>query len=171
MHIEVKFRVNYQIKAREVRLLSYEGEQLGVVPVKKALELAEEAGFDLVEIAPDADPPVCRIVDFGKFKYEKEKKAKSSRKKQKVSELKELKMRPKIDEHDYQVKLKSALRFLQDGDRVKLTIRFRGRESAYANQGVELLHKMIEDLGEMSKVEQEIKNEGRNLTMTIAPRK
>jgi len=144
---------------------------LGVVPIKKALELAEEASFDLVEVAPEANPPVCKIIDFGKFKYEKEKKAKFSRKKQKISELKELKMRPKIDEHDYQVKLKSALRFLQEGDRVKFTIRFRGRESAYVDKGVELLQRVMNDLSELSKVEQEIKNEGRNLTMTIAPKK
>jgi len=152
-------------------LISFEGEQLGVVPIKKALELAEEAGYDLVEVAPEASPPVCKIIDFGKFKYEKEKKAKFSRKKQKSSELKELKMRPKIDDHDYQVKLKSAIRFLEDGDRVKFTIRFRGRESAYVNKGVELLQRVIDDLTEVSKVEQEVKNEGRNLTMTIAPRK
>jgi len=144
---------------------------LGVVPIKKALELAEEASFDLVEVAPEANPPVCKIIDFGKFKYEKEKKARFSRKKQKISELKELKMRPKIDEHDYQVKLKSALRFLQEGDRVKFTIRFRGRESAYVDKGVELLQRVMNDLSELSKVEQEIKNEGRNLTMTIAPKK
>lgn len=144
---------------------------MGVVPIKKALELAEEASFDLVEVAPEANPPVCKIIDFGKFKYEKEKKARFSRKKQKISELKELKMRPKIDEHDYQVKLKSALRFLQEGDRVKFTIRFRGRESAYVDKGVELLQRVMNDLSELSKVEQEIKNEGRNLTMTIAPKK
>ncbi|NLJ48694.1 MAG: translation initiation factor IF-3 [Candidatus Atribacteria bacterium] len=169
--MEVKYRVNNQIRAREVRLISFEGEQLGIVPIKKALELAEETGYDLVEVAPEANPPVCKIIDFGKFKYEKEKKAKSSRKKQKVSELKELKMRPKIDEHDYQVKLKSAIRFLEDGDRVKFTIRFRGRESAYVDKGVSLLQKIIDDLNEMSKIEQEIKNEGRNLTMTLAPKK
>ena len=110
--IEVNYRVNHQIGAREVRLISPEGEQLGVVPLKKALEMAEEAGLDLVEVAPDAHPPVCRIMDYGKFRYEKEKKIKLSRKKQKTSELKQLNLRPKIDQHDYQVKLKNALHFL-----------------------------------------------------------
>ena len=133
--IEVKYRVNHQIGAREVRLISPEGEQLGVVPLKKALEMAEEAGLDLVEVAPDAHPPVCRIMDYGKFRYEKEKKIKISRKKQKTSELKQLNLRPKIDQHDYEVKLRNALRFLEDGDRVKITVRFRGREAAFRDRG------------------------------------
>ncbi|HOQ50716.1 MAG TPA: translation initiation factor IF-3 [Candidatus Atribacteria bacterium] len=171
MSIEVKYRVNHQIGAREVRLISPEGEQLGVVPLKKALEMAEEAGLDLVEVAPDAHPPVCRIMDYGKFRYEKEKKIKLSRKKQKTSELKQLNLRPKIDQHDYEVKLRNALRFLEDGDRVKITVRFRGREAAFRDRGEELLKRMIADLEEVGKVEQDIKYEGPHLTITLAPRK
>ncbi len=133
--------------------------------------MAEELGLDLVEVGPDANPPVCKIMDYGKFRYEKEKKAKLSRKKQKISELKELNIRPKIDEHDYQVKIKNALRFLTDGDRVKITVRFRGREEAFKDRGRDLLNRMIEDLKEVSKIEQEIKSEGSNLTMTLAPKK
>ncbi len=133
--------------------------------------MAEEAGLDLVEVGPNANPPVCKIMDYGKFRYEKEKKAKLSRKKQKTSELKELNMRPKIDEHDYQVKLRSALRFLQDGDRVKIIVRFRGREIAFQERGQELLRRMIEDLKEVGRVEQDIKSEGSSLTVTLAPKK
>ena len=154
-----------------MRLISPEGEQLGVVPLKKALEMAEEAGLDLVEVAPDANPPVCRIMDYGKFRYEKEKKIKLSRKKQKTSELKQLNLRPKIDEHDYQVKLRNALRFLEDGDRVKITVRFRGREMTFQERGEELLTRMIADLEEVGKVEQDIKHEGPHLTVTLAPKK
>ncbi|MEN3184648.1 MAG: translation initiation factor IF-3 [Atribacterota bacterium] len=169
--MEVRYRVNHQIGAREVRLISPEGTQIGIVPLKKALQMAEEAGLDLVEVGPNANPPVCKIMDYGKFRYEKEKKAKLSRKKQKVSELKELNMRPKIDEHDYQVKLRSALRFLQEGDRVKVIVRFRGREIAFQERGQELLRRMIEDLKEVGRVEQDIKSEGSSLTVTLAPKK
>lgn len=163
--------MNHQIGAREVRLISPEGTQIGIVPLKKALQMAEEAGLDLVEVGPNANPPVCKIMDYGKFRYEKEKKAKLSRKKQKTSELKELNMRPKIDEHDYQVKLRSALRFLQEGDRVKIIVRFRGREIAFQERGQELLRRMIEDLKEVGRVEQDIKSEGSSLTVTLAPKK
>ncbi|MBC7217773.1 MAG: translation initiation factor IF-3 [Candidatus Caldatribacterium sp.] len=163
--------MNHQIGAREVRLISPEGTQIGIVPLKKALQMAEEAGLDLVEVGPNANPPVCKIMDYGKFRYEKEKKAKLSRKKQKVSELKELNMRPKIDEHDYQVKLRSALRFLQEGNRVKVTVRFRGRELAFQERGQELLRRMIEDLKDVGRVEQDIKREGSSLTVTLAPKK
>ncbi|NSW75449.1 MAG: translation initiation factor IF-3 [Candidatus Atribacteria bacterium] len=169
--MEVKYRVNHQIGAREVRLISPEGNQIGIVPLKKALQMAEELGLDLVEVGPDANPPVCKIMDYGKFRYEKEKKAKLSRKKQKISELKELNIRPKIDEHDYQVKIKNALRFLNDGDRVKVIVRFRGREEAFKDRGRDLLNRIIEDLKEMSKVEQDIKSEGSSLTITLAPKK
>ena len=125
----------------------------------------------MVEVGPDANPPVCKIMDYGKFRYEKEKKAKLSRKKQKISELKELNIRPKIDEHDYQVKIKNALRFLNDGDRVKVIVRFRGREEAFKDRGRDLLNRIIEDLKEVSKVEQDIKSEGSSLTITLAPKK
>lgn len=163
--------MNHQIGAREVRLISPEGNQLGIVPLKKALQMAEEAGLDLVEVGPNANPPVCKIMDYGKFRYEKEKKAKLSRKRQKSSELKELNMRPKIDEHDYQVKLRSALRFLQDGNRVKVIVRFRGREGAFRDRGRELLQRVIEDVKEVGRVEQDIRDEGSTLTITLAPRK
>ncbi|MCS7241730.1 translation initiation factor IF-3 [Candidatus Caldatribacterium sp.] len=163
--------MNHQIGAREVRLISPEGTQIGIVPLKKALQMAEEAGLDLVEVGPNANPPVCKIMDYGKFRYEKEKKAKLSRKKQKVSELKELNMRPKIDEHDYQVKLRSALRFLQEGNRVKVIVRFRGREVAFQERGQELLRRMIEDLKDVGRVEQDIKSEGSSLVVTLAPKK
>lgn len=133
--------------------------------------MAEEAGLDLVEVGPNANPPVCKIMDYGKFRYEKEKKAKLSRKKQKVSELKELNMRPKIDEHDYQVKLRNALRFLQEGNRVKVIVRFRGREIAFQDRGQELLRRMIEDLKEVGRIEQDVKSEGSSLTVTLAPKK
>jgi translation initiation factor IF-3 len=133
--------------------------------------MAEEAGLDLVEVGPNANPPVCKIMDWGKFRYEREKKAKLSRKKQKASELKELTMRPKIDEHDYQVKLRNALRFLQEGNRVKVIIRFRGREAAFQDRGHELLRRVIEDLKDVGKVEQDIKSEGSSLTVTLAPKK
>lgn len=152
-------------------MISPEGNQIGIVPLKKALQMAEELGLDLVEVGPDANPPVCKIMDYGKFRYEKEKKAKLSRKKQKISELKELNIRPKIDEHDYQVKIKNALRFLNDGDRVKVIVRFRGREEAFKDRGRDLLNRIIEDLKEMSKVEQDIKSEGSSLTITLAPKK
>jgi len=152
-------------------LISPEGNQIGIVPLKKALQTAEELGLDLVEVGPDANPPVCKIMDYGKFRYEKEKKAKLSRKKQKISELKELNIRPKIDEHDYQVKIKNALRFLNDGDRVKIIVRFRGREEAFKDRGRDLLNRIIEDLKEVSKVEQDIKSEGSSLTITLAPKK
>lgn len=135
------------------------------------MQTAEELGLDLVEVGPDANPPVCKIMDYGKFRYEKEKKAKLSRKKQKISELKELNIRPKIDEHDYQVKIKNALRFLNDGDRVKVIVRFRGREEAFKDRGRDLLNRIIEDLKEVSKVEQDIKSEGSSLTITLAPKK
>ncbi|HSV31558.1 MAG TPA: translation initiation factor IF-3 [Atribacteraceae bacterium] len=169
--IDIKYRVNHQIRVREVRVIDHEGNQLGVIPTRKAMEIAEEAGLDLVEVAPEANPPVCKIMDYGKFKYDKEKKAKISRRNQKIADLKELKMRPKIDEHDYQVKLKSALRFLQDGDRVKFTIRFRGRELTFKEKGVEILERVMTDLREMTKLEQTLKEEGRNITITLAPKK
>ncbi len=133
--------------------------------------MAEDVGLDLVEVSPDANPPVCKIMDYGKFKYDKEKKAKISRKHQKTSDLKELKMRPKIDEHDYQVKLRNAQRFIQSGDRVKFTIRCRGRELAFKDRGVKLLERVMGDLSEVSKLEQNLKEEGRNLTITLAPKK
>jgi len=129
-----------------------------------------EAGLDLVEVSPNADPPVCKVLDYGKFKYEAQKKANEARKKQKVIDVKEIKMRPGIDEHDYQVKMRSVMRFLGDGDKVKLTIRFRGREMAHQDLGMKVLHRVRDEVVEEAKVEQHPKNEGRLMTMVIAPK-
>jgi translation initiation factor IF-3 len=146
------------------------GEQLGVISISKALELAEEAALDLVEVAPGADPPVCKILDYGKFKYEAQKKKNEAKKKQKVIDVKEIKMRPGIDEHDYQVKMRNMRRFLDDGDKVKVTIRFRGREMAHQNLGMKVLDRVRDELDELSKVELYPKIEGRQMVMVIAPR-
>jgi translation initiation factor IF-3 len=146
------------------------GEQLGVISVSRALELAEAAALDLVEVAPGADPPVCKILDYGKYKYEAQKKKNEAKKKQKVIDVKEIKMRPGIDEHDYQVKMRNMRRFLEDGDKVKVTIRFRGREMAHQYLGMNVLDRVREELDELSKVEQYPKIEGRQMVMVIAPR-
>jgi len=143
---------------------------IGVVSVREALEMAQEAGFDLVEVSPSADPPVCKILDFGKYKYEAQKKKNEARKKQKVIEVKEIKMRPGIDEHDYQVKMRSVRRFLEEGDKVKMTIRFRGREMAHQDLGMKVLDRVRADVDEVAKVEQFPRTEGRMMTMVIAPK-
>ncbi len=143
---------------------------IGVVSVREALEMAQEAGFDLVEVSPSADPPVCKILDFGKYKYEAQKKKNEARKKQKVIEVKEIKMRPGIDEHDYQVKMRSVKRFLEEGDKVKMTIRFRGREMAHQDLGMKVLDRVRVDVDEVAKVEQFPRTEGRMMTMVIAPK-
>ena len=143
---------------------------IGVISKEEGLEIAFEAGLDLVEISPNADPPVCKVLDYGKYKYEAQKKANEARKKQKIIEVKEIKMRPGIDEHDYQVKMRSVKRFLDDGDKVKMTIRFRGREMAHQELGMKVLDRVREDVGELAKVEQFPKSEGRLMTMVIAPK-
>jgi translation initiation factor IF-3 len=143
---------------------------IGVISKEEGLEIAFEAGLDLVEISPNADPPVCKVLDYGKYKYEAQKKANEARKKQKVIDVKEIKMRPGIDEHDYQVKMRSVKRFLDDGDKVKMTIRFRGREMAHQELGMKVLDRVREDVGELAKVEQFPKSEGRLMTMVIAPK-
>ncbi len=143
---------------------------VGVIPLGEALELAADSGLDLVEVSPNADPPVCKVLDYGKYKYEAQKKANEARKKQKVIEVKEIKMRPGIDEHDYQVKMRSVRRFLDDGDKVKMTIRFRGREMAHQDLGLKVLHRVRDDLEEEAKVEQSPRPEGRLMTMVLAPR-
>jgi translation initiation factor IF-3 len=143
---------------------------VGVVSSEEALEMAYEAGYDLVEVSPNADPPVCKILDYGKYKYEEQKKAAEARKKQKTIDVKEIKMRPGIDVHDYEVKMRSARRFLDDGDKVKVTIRFRGREMAHQELGMKVLDRVREDLDELAKVEQSPIKEGRLMTMVIAPR-
>jgi len=140
------------------------------LPTNEAIRIAEEAGLDLVEIAPNSDPPVCKILDLGKLKYESQKKAAAARKKQKVIEVKEIKMRPNIDTHDYEVKMKAVRRFFEDGDKVKVTLRFRGREMAHQELGMELLNKVREETAEIAKVEAEPKLEGRQMMMVLAPR-
>ncbi|RME17998.1 MAG: translation initiation factor IF-3 [Alphaproteobacteria bacterium] len=162
-------RVNDRIRAPEIRLIGADGENLGVVPPSRALDLAAEAGLDLVEISPNAQPPVCKIMDFGKFKYETQKREAEARKKQKTIEVKEVKFRPNTDTHDYQVKMRNVVRFLENGDKVKVTLRFRGREMAHQHLGRELLERVAADVKEIGKVENMPKMEGRQMTMMIGP--
>lgn len=154
-----------------MRLVSKDGEQLGIVPLKEALRLADEADVDLVEIAPNAKPPVCKIMDFGKYRYEQSKKRDEARKKQKQVQIKEIKFRPGTDEGDYQIKMRNIRRFLADGDKVKVTLRFRGREMAHQHLGAQLLQRVEEDLIEEAQVEQRPKMEGRQMVMMIAQKK
>ncbi|ATE59359.1 translation initiation factor IF-3 [Thauera sinica] len=168
---EKKQRVNGEINALEVRLVGEEGEQLGIVSVNAALNMAEEAGLDLVEIAPMAKPPVCKLMDFGKFKYQEQKKAHEARLKQKQVQVKEVKLRPGTDENDYQIKLRNLKRFLEDGDKCKVTLRFRGREMAHQEFGLRQLERVKTDLEEIGQVEQMPKMEGRQMIMVIAPKK
>ncbi|WP_411293553.1 translation initiation factor IF-3 [Thiohalobacter sp.] len=154
-----------------MRVIDQDGEQVGVVPIEKALALAEEADLDLVEISPNAEPPVCRIMDYGKFKFEQSKRQQSARKKQKQVQVKEVKFRPGTDVGDYRVKLRNLIRFLQDGDRVKVTLRFRGREMAHQELGRELLERVKQDLEEYGVVEQFPKMEGRQMVMVMSPKK
>jgi len=162
-------RVNERIRANEIRLIGAEGENLGVVTPGRAMELAEDAGLDLVEISPNAAPPVCKIMDFGKFKYEQQKRESEARKKQKTIEVKEVKFRPNTDVHDYDVKMRNVFRFLEGGDKVKITLRFRGREMAHQNLGRELLERVAEDVKDVGKVESMPKMEGRQMIMMIGP--
>jgi translation initiation factor IF-3 len=153
-----------------VRLIGADGQNVGVVPVRQALMMAEEANLDLVEISPDAKPPVCKILDYGKFKFQEQKKAAEARKKQKVIEIKEIKMRPMIDDHDYDVKMRAIRRFFEEGDKVKVTLRFRGREMAHQELGQQLLDRVKKDTTEIAKVESEPRFEGRQIVMVLAPR-
>ncbi|WP_444541986.1 translation initiation factor IF-3 [Chitinilyticum litopenaei] len=164
-------RINGEITAREIRLQGEEGEQLGVVSLREALEKAEELEVDLVEIAPNAQPPVCRLMDYGKFKYQKSKKEHAAKLKQKQIQVKEVKLRPGTDENDYQVKLRNLVRFLEDGDKAKVTLRFRGREMAHQEIGLAQLKRIEADLGELAVVEQFPKLEGRQMIMMLAPKK
>jgi translation initiation factor IF-3 len=163
-------RVNKEIASVQVRLIDEEGENVGVVATAMALERALEAGLDLVEISPGADPPVAKILDYGRFKYEDQKKKNEARKKQKVIEVKEIKMRPNIDQHDYDVKLRSINRFIGDGDKVKVTLRFRGREMVHQELGLKVLNRVREQIDEIAKVEQFPRMEGRQMIMIVAPR-
>ena len=157
------------IRARELRVIGADGEQLGILSRNDALHAAQEAGLDLVEVAPNAEPPVCRIMDYGKYRYEEQKKKQEAKKRQTVVQIKEIKFRPKTDEHDYQTKLNHIRRFLDEGDRCKVTIFFRGREIVHKDRGQLMLDRVIEDTRDVAKVEQEARAEGRTLHMMLVP--
>ena len=163
-------RINEDIRVPRVLLIDQNGEKQGEMPTTSALEAAEEAGLDLVEIVPNANPPVCKILDYGKFKFQEQKKKNEARKRQKIVELKEIKLRPNIDIHDYEVKTKAMTRFFEEGDKVKVTLRFRGREMAHPELGMKLLIKVKTDFEEIAKVEYEPRMEGRQMIMILAPR-
>jgi len=162
-------RINENIRSNEIRLIGADGENVGVVTPDRAMEMAVDAGLDLVEISPNANPPVCKIMDFGKFKYETQKREAEARKKQKIIEIKEVKFRPNTDTNDYDVKMRNVFKFLENGDKVKVTLRFRGREMAHQNLGRELLERVAEDTKEMGRVENFPKMEGRQMVMLIGP--
>lgn len=163
-------RINEEIRVREVRVTNADGEQLGIMQTRDALRMAVEQHLDLVEVAPKAKPPVCRIMDFGKYRYEQQKREKEARKKQKVITIKEVKLRPNIEQHDFDVKLKNAVRFLEDGDKVKVTIMFRGRELSHPELGKEILDRVAEQLKDNVTIERDAKLEGKNMIMILAPK-
>jgi translation initiation factor IF-3 len=163
-------RVNEEIRAAQVRLIDEEGEMQGVMSAREAHQRAVAAGLDLVEISPNAEPPVCKILDFGKFKYEQQKKKNEARKRQRVIEIKEVKVRPNIDENDYQVKLRAMRSFIEEGDKVKVTLRFRGREMAHQDIGIKVLERIRADMDTDTKVEQMPKMENRQMVMVLSPR-
>lgn len=163
-------RINEEIHIREVRVTSAEGEQLGIMLTRDALRMAEEQHLDLVEVAPKAKPPVCRIMDFGKFRYEQQKREKEAKKKQKTISIKEVKLRPNIDEHDFNVKLKNALRFVEEGNKVKVTIMFRGRELSHPELGRAVLDRVAERMSALVTIERGAKLEGKNMTMILSPK-
>jgi translation initiation factor IF-3 len=165
---EDEHKINNRIESREVRLIGADGQNVGVVPTRQAMIMAEEAGLDLVEISPDAKPPVAKILDYGKFRFQEQKKAAEARKKQKVIELKEIKLRPMIDDHDFDVKMRAARRFFEEGDKVKFTLRFRGREMDHQDLGYKLLIRVREQMADTAKVELDPKPEGRQITMILA---
>ena len=162
--------MNTEIDARTIRLIDAEGEMVGVVSLREGLDMAAGVGLDLVEVSPNADPPVCKILDYGKYKYEIQKKRAEARKKQKVIEVKEIKLRPSINDNDYDVKMRAMRKFLQEGDKVKVTLRFRGREMAHQDLGMKVLDRVRENLDDLGKVEQIPKMEGRQMVMVMAPR-
>lgn len=168
--ISKEYRINDEIHVKEVRVIDPEGNQLGILPTSKALQIAEEQSLDLVEVSPQGTPPVCRVMDFGKFKFSQSKKDKEVRKKQKYTEVKEVKLRPKIDVHDMEVKSRMVRRLLCEGDKVKVTIMFRGREVAHASQGEKLLNHIAENTSDISTIERHAKLEGRNMIMILAPK-
>ena len=162
--------MNYEINVPQVRLVGPDGEMIGIVTAREAMSRAEETGFDLVEISPNADPPVCKILDFGKYRFLEQKKSSEARKRQKVVEVKEIKLRPGIDDHDYEVKMRSVKRFFDEGDKVKVTLRFRGREMAHQDIGFRLLQRVRTETAPIAKVESEPLMEGRQMTMVLAPK-
>jgi translation initiation factor IF-3 len=162
--------INRDIRAREVQVIDAEGHNRGVMPTIDALQLAEEAGLDLVEIVPNKVPPVCRILDYNKFRFLEQKKAAEARKKQKIVEVKEIKLRPGIDDHDYEVKMRSVRRFFEEGDKVKITLRFRGREMAHQDLGYKLLNRVRDETATLAKVEAEPSLDGRQMIMVLAPK-
>ena len=163
-------RVNGQITAASIRLVDQNGNMLGVVSVNEGIRLAEQANLDLVEVSPAANPPVCKILDYGKYKYEAQKKAHEARKKQKVIQIKEIKLRPTIDKHDLEIKVRNVLGFLEEGDKVRITLRFRGREMDHQELGMQVLERVQEALKEHAKIEQPPKAEGKQIIMTVAPK-
>ena len=166
---DTSLRTNEQITASEVRVISSNGKQLGIISIREALYHAEDEGFDLVEVSPDAKPPVCKIVDYGKLKYKEQKSKKEAKKKQKTIEVKEIKMRPGIDKHDYEVKIKALSKFISGGNKVKVSMRFRGREMEHQNLGMELLKKLTEEVSEYAKIEIPPKPLGRQIMMVLVP--
>lgn len=164
-----EYRLNERIRAPRCRLIGFDGSQLGIFAIADALRIAEEQGFDLVEIAPNADPPVCKIMDYGKFKYEQSMKEKAARKNQSRVEIKEMKFRPKVDKHDYETKKRHVVRFLEAGAKVKITIMFRGREMAHPELGLNILEKLAAELADLAVIETQPKLEGRNMHMLLAP--
>ncbi len=162
--------MNQGIRAREVRVIDSDGSQIGIMPLRDALRLAEEKGLDLVEVAPQARPVVCRIMDFGKYKYEQSKREKEARRNQRIITVKEVKLRPGIEDHDFQTKARNAVRFLKDGDKVKVTLMFRGREIVHPHLGQQLLNRLAEQVQELAVIERAPKLEGRNMIMILAPK-
>ena len=165
-----ELQINEEIREKEVRLIDVDGSQLGVVPFKRAMEVATERRLDLVNVAPTAKPPVCRIMDYGKYKYEMAKKEKEARKNQKIINIKEIRLTPNIESHDLNVKANRAIEFLQDGDKVKVSVRFRGREMGHTEMGKEVLDEFAKLIGDAGKIEKEAKLEGRNMTMFLMPK-
>jgi translation initiation factor IF-3 len=164
-----RVRLNQRIVAKEIRVIGEDGSQLGIIPTSEALRLAQEQGVDLVEVAPTADPPVCRIMDYGKFKYQQQKKQQEAKKKQTVIQVKEIKVRPKTDEHDFQTKVRHIRRFIGEGDRCKVTVFFRGREIVHKDRGLAILQRVVEAMKDAAKVEQEPQAEGRTVFIVLAP--
>jgi len=168
--VKQKVRVNRQIRANEVRLITSDGKQAGIVPLQNALDIAVSEGLDLVEVAPEAEPPVCKIMDYGKFKYEQSKRSQQAKKKQVTVQVKEVKFRPKIEDHDFQFKLKNIRKFLEQKNRIKVTLMFRGREIAFKDLGLQVMARVVQEMGDEIVVEQHPRLEGRTMTMMLSPK-